>query len=106
MDKLIEAIKEDKTVLEYIKLHNTLSKDEVLNEALFELKSLQQQLINLNHVGKYKMAKEIELKYKEKRQLLEENPFVLQYLTLQEEIKDLIDEIKEILETGLKIDLT
>lgn len=106
MDKLIEAIKEDKTVLEYIKLHNILSKDEVLNEALFEIKNLQQQLINLNHVGKYKMAKEIELKYKEKRRALEEDPLVLQYLSLQEEIKDLLDEIKEILETGLKIDFT
>lgn len=106
LDNLIKAIKEDKTVIQYIELHQTLSKDKVLNEALFELKNLQQQLINLNHVGKYKMAKEIESVYLKKRKSLEENPIVLQYLTLQEEIQDLLEDIKDIVEMGLKIDLT
>lgn len=105
LNKLIEAIKTDESVLEYVALHNKINNDKALKEALFELQNLQQQLINLNHVGKYKMAKQIEKQYQAKRKALEENPLVLHYLTLQEEIKDLFAEIKDILESGLKIDL-
>lgn len=105
MNTLIQAIKEDEKVKEYCQLHHIINSDKTLKQALLNLQDLQQQLINLNHVSKYEMAKVIEKEYQEKRKQLEENPIVLHYLTLQAEIKDLFEEIKDILETGLTIDL-
>lgn len=105
MNKLLNAIKEDESIKQYIILHNQINNDKSLKDAISSLKNLQQQLINLNHVGKYKMAQVIEKEYLEKRKALEENPIIRHYLTIQEEIKNLFDEIKEILETGLSIEL-
>ena len=105
MNKLLNAIKEDESIKQYIILHNQINNDKSLKDAISSLKNLQQQLINLNHVGKYKMAQFIEKEYLEKRKALEENPIIRHYLTIQEEIKNLFDEIKEILETGLSIEL-
>ena len=105
MNKLLEAIKTDETIKTYLVLHEQVNNDKSLKDAISTLKNIQQQLINLQHVGKYQMAKQVEKTYLEKRKAFEENPIILHYLTIQEEIKDLFAEIKDILETGLAIDL-
>lgn len=102
-DELLEMIKEDPVVKEYKRLEKIINTDKTLNSALLELQNLQQQLINLKTLEKHQMAFEIERQYKEKRRQLEQNPVLDNYLTLQEEVNELIHHIEEIFNQGLNL---
>lgn len=100
-DELLEMIKEDPIVKEYKRLEEIINTDKTLLHALLELQNLQQQLINLKTFEKHQMASKIEMEYNEKRRQLEQNPVLDNYLTLQEEVNELIKHIEEIFDKGL-----
>jgi len=100
---LIELIKKDKTILEYQRLEKIIHKDEYLLKEILELKELQQELVNLQYLDKVKMLAQVKKKYQEKLNLLNKNPLLHNYLTLQNELNQLLIEIKRIIESGLKL---
>ena len=100
---LIELIKKDKTILEYQRLEKIIHKDEYLLKEILELKELQQELVNLQYLDKVKMLSQVKKKYQEKLNLLNKNPLLHNYLTLQNELNQLLIEIKRIIESGLKL---
>lgn len=102
-EKLMNAIKENPYIKEFLHLEEKLNNNKKLKEEILELQELQQEMINLELLDKPKAYALVEAKYSEKRRVLEENPIVLNYLNLQKEINDLIHLIKEILECSLII---
>lgn len=102
-DSLIKALKENPYVKEYLELEEQLNNNKFLNDEIKALHSLQQQMVNLQQINKEKAYKEIEKEYWKRRKKLESNPNIKNYLTLQQEINDLLQTIKEILEESLKI---
>jgi|SRR5690554_1453864 len=101
--KLIEAIKENAYIKEYNRLEKLINNNENIKKELKELQNLQQEMINLKAFEKQKALKVIEGKYWEKRNKLEKDPIIRNYLSLQEEINELLKRIKEILEEALII---
>lgn len=102
-DKLIQALKENEYVKEYKRLEKLLNKNKKLKEEIIVLQTLQQEMINLKTIEKHKALKIVEDKYWKRRNKLEENPLIRNYLNLQEEINNLLKLIKEILEAALII---
>lgn len=102
-DKLIEAIKENPYVQEYNRLEKLLNENEYFKKELLELQKLQREIVNLKNINKRKALKIAEDKYWKKRNKLEENPIIKNYLNLQEEINNLLKMIKEILIEALTI---
>lgn len=101
--KLIEAIKENSYIKEYNRLEKLINDNENIKIELKELQNIQQEMINLKAFEKDKALKVIEEKYWKKRNKLEKDPIIRNYLSLQEEINDLLKRIKEILEESLII---
>ncbi len=102
INELIEAIKANKRVLEFKHLEKVINEDTPLKNELIELFELQQEMVQLKVLQKYKMLEIVEKTYQEKRLNLETNPLVSSYLELQEEVNYLINQIKDIIETELK----
>lgn len=102
-NKLIQAIKENVYIQEYYRLEKLLNENESLKIKIKELQNLQQEMINLKATEKYNALKIAEKEYWERRNILEENPIIKNYLTLQEEINALLKIIKEILEEAIII---
>lgn len=102
-DDLITLIKENSVIKEYKRLEEIVNNDSKLLKEVEELKDLQKQLVNLNHIGKEKMAALIENKYNKMLERINKNPIIHNYLELQDEINELLREITTIIEKGLKI---
>lgn len=102
-DDLIQALKENEYIKEYKRLEKLLNENEKLNKEIILLQTLQQEMINLRVIEKQQALKIVEDKYWKRRNQLEENPLIKNYLALQEEINKLLKLIKEILEAALII---
>src|SRR5690554_8094314 len=90
--KLIEAIKENAYIKEYNRLEKLINNNENIKKELKELQNLQQEMINLKAFEKQKALKVIEGKYWKKRNKLEKDPIIRNYLSLQEEINERSEE--------------
>ena len=100
---LILEIQKNPYIIEYKRLENILNNNESLKKEILYLQDLQQQIINLKHINKINASKEVEEKYWARRNKLEENPIIKNYLNLQEEINNILETIKSILEDSLII---
>jgi cell fate (sporulation/competence/biofilm development) regulator YmcA (YheA/YmcA/DUF963 family) len=102
-EKLIEMIKNSEIILRYQRLEKVLNENQEIKEKLNHLKSIQKTLVQKKTQGLD--IKEIELFY---QNLLEEMhlfPLLSEYLTLQEEINEMIQQIAFIIEKGINEDI-
>ncbi len=103
-ETLFELIKNDESIKQYKRLEQIINSDSELLNQVMELKELQKELINLKHLDKSKMALLVEKQYNEKLESINNNPLLHNYLELQFELNELLQEIKTIIENGLKIE--
>ncbi|MCD7950348.1 MAG: YlbF family regulator [Erysipelotrichaceae bacterium] len=92
-----ELVKEYKHYETLIKQHPELLKQEE------ELKLLQQQIVNLKHNDED--ASQVIETYQTKKQQFDENPLVHNYLSLKEELNDLMIQIETIINEQLQKDV-
>jgi cell fate (sporulation/competence/biofilm development) regulator YmcA (YheA/YmcA/DUF963 family) len=102
-EALIGALKENSYVKEFIRLEKIINENKVLEKEMLDLQEMQREIINLKKVEKYQALNQVERAYREKRRRLEENPVIKEYLALQQEMNDLLQAIKKIIEEELKI---
>lgn len=102
-DELINALKENSYIQEFLRLEKIINENKELQEEMQTLYKLQQQIVNLKNIDKIKAAKVVEEEYWLRRNRVETHPNIRNYLILQEEINNLLQTIKDILEDGLNI---
>lgn len=102
-DELIKALKENPYIKEFLEIEESLNENKKLKEEIEILHKLQQQIINLKNIDKVNAAKLVEEEYWKRRNRLETHPNIRNYLVLQEEINNLLQTIKDILEEALNV---
>lgn len=100
-NKLIELIKQSKTILRYKKLEQLINSHEELIKKLKKLKNIQKQMVNAQTLGKSKTYEQYNKEYQILYQEVEEFPHVNEYLALQSEINNLLLFISETIENGI-----
>jgi len=105
-EELIELIKNLEEVKTYQKFENVINSNKDLKKRFAELKAIQKQLVNAKAIQKQNAIKQFSQTYDEARNSFENEPLIETYLDLQNEINQLLIEVKEIIETELNKVLT
>ncbi len=97
-DELIEMIESLEILKRYQKFEQVINNDKDLRRRFSEMKALQKQLVNAKTIQKPKAIDQFQAAYDEVRQSIETDPMIETYLDLQQELNDLLKEVKEIIE--------
>ena len=101
IDKLLQLIEDDPVVIRYRQIEEKMNLSKEVKREINQLKAIQKQLINARHIGKTEAIKKFEKDYDEKLLAIESYPLMSEYLSLQEEINDMLQTVLQIIEDGL-----
>ncbi|MCD4826423.1 MAG: YlbF family regulator [Acholeplasmataceae bacterium] len=104
-EKLIEMIKNNESIKRYQAIENVLNKNEDLKLKINQLKSIQKQLINAKEVQKQKTIEHFQMLYDQLLEEIQGYPLMSDYLALQGDINDMIQQITQIIEDGINKEL-
>lgn len=104
--ELLALFDDSDLIKRYHKFEETINGDKVLLKKLAEMKALQRQLVNAKAINKKNAIIQFEQDYEVMRSEIENNPLVETYLDLQNELNDILIEVKEIIETEINKELT
>lgn len=99
IDQLIDMIKNNESIKRYQRLEKLLNENQDLKEKLEDLKSIQKTLVQKKTYGQD--TSQIEATYHQKLEETHLFPLLSEYLSLQEEINDMIQQIAFIIENGI-----
>ncbi len=105
-DELIEMIQSLDILKSYQKFEHIINNDKELKRRFAEMKAIQKQLVNAKTIQKPKALNQFQTQYDEIRNSIENDPMIEMYLDLQQELNDLLIEIKEIIENEINSTLT
>lgn len=100
-DELIKLVSEIEEIKTYQKFEQAINSNKDLKKRFAELKSIQKQLVNAKAIQKSNAIKQFEDTYTELRNEFESEPLIETYLDLQNEINQLLIEVKEIIENEI-----
>lgn len=101
VDKLLMLIENDPVIKRYRSLEVKMNASKDIKKRMGQLKTLQKQLINARHIGKEHAILQFEKAYDEQLKQIEEYPLMAEYLSLQEEINEMLQTVLQIIEDGL-----
>lgn len=104
-EKLIEMIKNHESVKRYQAIEKVLNANEDLKSMINKLKTIQKQLINAKEIQKQKAIEHFQLLYDQLLEEIETYPLMSDYLALQGDINDMIQQITQIIEDGVNKEL-
>ncbi|VEU80684.1 YlbF family regulator [Haploplasma axanthum] len=104
-NKIIEKIKNEPKIKRYKELEDILNQNQEVSHKIEELKNIQKQMINAKNLGKIEIQTKLENDYQNKLEEIENYPLMTEYMDLQEEINVFLQNIKEIIESGIDSDL-
>ena len=89
IDKLFETIENSKEYKDYLKIGNSLSKDERINKLINEIKILQKKSVKLEY-EKDESYKEVDKEIEKKVEELNNIPAYIEYLNRMNEFNDIL----------------
>lgn len=99
IDELIDTVKKEKTYIRYKEIIKQMKSNDEIMSTIKELKSLNKQLINFEY--QKKDTKELTEQILKKETYLNEFPIYNEYKYLQEDLDNLFQSIKYILEKNI-----
>lgn len=91
--KLNQWILDQDVIQEFQKYEKMIANHPYLKQLEEELKALQKQIVHYKHNGI--PSKQLIQTYQEKKKAFDENPLVHNYLTLKQEVNDLLVQIQD-----------
>jgi len=104
-EKLLKMLQEDETVIQYLKLEKLINENKELRQKINDLKALQKKLVNAKEFDSKEQVLKFELKYQKLLNEVELYPLMSQYLSLQADVNEMLQNLGEIIEQGLKKEL-
>ncbi|MFP4286610.1 MAG: YlbF family regulator [Candidatus Izemoplasmataceae bacterium] len=101
LDNLLEALKNDERIIAYKKLETLINENEMYQNAYQDLLNKQKRMVQSEHYNRNTLNTD-RLAYEKALKELENNPVIHQYLTLQEEINEILQSISTLLESAIK----
>lgn len=105
-DKLIEMIETHPDIIRYKKIEKLINEHQELKDKFNELKAIQKQLVNAKQIQKKEAILYFEKQYQELLDTIENYPLMSEYLALQNDINDMLQEITKIIEEGIEEDFS
>ncbi len=105
-DKLIEMIETHPDIIRYKKIEKLINEHQELKDKFNELKAIQKQLVNAKQIQKKEAILHFEKQYLELLSTIENYPLMSEYLALQNDINDMLQEITKIIEEGIEEDFS
>jgi len=105
-DKLLQMIENDPTVKRYREIESKMNASKAVKRQINQLKAIQKQMINARHIGKTEAVKQFEAAYDKQLEEIEAFPLMAEYLSLQEDINNMLQTILEIIEDGLNKEIS
>ena len=100
-EKLLSMIENDPVIQRYKLLEKKMNQSKEIKRNINQLKAIQKQLINARHIGKAEAVKQFENAYDGLLKEIEDYPLMAEYLSLQDEINDMLQTVLEIIDDGL-----
>ena len=97
-EKLLNMIEESPVVQRYKTLEEKINQSKDIKRQINQLKAIQKQLINAKHIGKTEAIKQFQKDYDERLESVEAYPLMAEYLSLQEEINEMLQTVLAIIE--------
>jgi len=106
IEELLALFDDSDLIKRYHKFEETINGDKALLKRLAQMKALQRQLVNAKAIHKKNAIEQFQNDYDVMRHDIENNPLVETYLDLQNELNDILIEVKEIIETEINKELS
>lgn len=100
-DKIIDSVINNDKVKRYLELEKIINESVNIKAILDEMKSVQKDLVHARSFDKNESLKASELKYEMLLKRLEETPLLLEYLDLQDEINEFLQNSANIINRSL-----
>lgn len=104
--KLILMVKENEAVKRYKKLEKVINNNKELKNKINQLKTIQKQLINAKEIKRINAIEHFQIQYDQLLEEIETYPLMSDYLALQSDINDMVQNITKIIEDGINEELS
>ncbi len=104
-EKLIQMILNNENIVKYKKIEKIINKDIIIRQKIEKLKHLQKKLVNAKEFRQQEKINYLQHDYQALLNEIKEYPLMSEYLSLQEEIDEMLQTIKIIFEQGLDKEL-
>mgnify|MGYP001092974801 CR=1 FL=1 len=103
-DKLISMLQDHPVIKRYQTIEKVINENQTVKKKIQELKGIQKQLVNAKEIGKQRAVDAYQKRYDELYLEIENVPLMLEYLALQSDINEVLQEIQDIVEQGIEAD--
>lgn len=103
-EKMIDMILKNEDIQRYKRIEKIVNNNKQLKEKISQLKAVQKQLINAKQIGKTQAIIEFENRYNELLNEIESYPLMSDYLALQGDINEMLQQVQSIIQTGIEKD--
>jgi cell fate (sporulation/competence/biofilm development) regulator YmcA (YheA/YmcA/DUF963 family) len=101
---LLEAVKEDSAIKRYKELEKHVQNDPEINQKMRDLKDLQVEIVHAREFNKKALLSQLQVKYDQLFDEITNYPLISEYMALQGEINQMIQDVTDIISDGLDPD--
>ena len=101
---LLEAVKEDLTIKRYKELEKHVQNDSEINQKMRDLKDIQVEIVHAKEFHKKALLSQLQEKYDCLFDEITNYPIISEYIALQGEINQMIQDVSDIISEGLDPD--
>ncbi len=103
-DDLLTMVQGSPLVKRYKAIETQIENDSGIQHKMVELKALQKQIVHAKEFQKKALLSDLTVKYDSLYDEIETYPLMSEYLALQSEINQMIQEVSEIIQDGIDAD--
>ena len=103
-EKMIEMILKNEDIQRYKRIEKVINNNKQLKAKVNQLKAVQKQLINAKQIEKTQAIIEFEKRYNELLNEIESYPLMSDYMALQGDINEMLQQVQMIIEEGIEKD--
>ena len=103
-EKMIEMILKNEEIQRYKRIEKVINNNKQLKAKVNQLKAVQKQLINAKQIEKTQAIIEFENRYNALLNEIESYPLMSDYMALQGDINEMLQQVQMIIEEGIEKD--
>ncbi|PKK96555.1 MAG: hypothetical protein CVV58_05760 [Tenericutes bacterium HGW-Tenericutes-3] len=103
-EKLIDLVIQNEEIQRYKRIEKVINDNKNLKAKFNQLKAIQKQMINAKQIGKQQAIIEFEKRYQTLLDEIESYPLMSDYLALQGDINEMLQQVQSIIEEGIEKD--
>lgn len=105
LDKIILEIDNNPKIRRYKELEQIINSNQEVKRILDESKTIQKEIVHAESLNKPEQLKVLNDKYDTKMKNLKEHPLLMEYLDLQQEINNFLQDMSNSINNSLMLDL-